>query len=141
MSEISLPHKIIGVAAIWNDRQQILIDKRRNEGLMGGLWEFPGGKLEPGETVEECIQREIREELGIEIAVGDRLTTIDYTYSHFRVTLIVHNCYHVKGEPMPIECAEIRWVNLDELDRYSFPEANIEIINILQQKGQNKGAN
>ncbi|AFZ14531.1 mutator MutT protein [Crinalium epipsammum PCC 9333] len=128
-----IPHKIIGVAVIWNNQGQILIDRRRAEGLMGGLWEFPGGKVEPGETVEECIQREIEEELGIEIAVGDRLITIDHDYTKFRVTLTVHHCRHLTGEPQPIECDEIRWVNLEQLDHYTFPEANIQIINALRQ--------
>ncbi|MBD0393293.1 MAG: NUDIX domain-containing protein, partial [Microcoleus sp. C1-bin4] len=64
MSVSPVAHKVIGVAAIWNDRQQILIDKRRQHGLHGGFWEFPGGKIEPGETIEACIKREIMEELG-----------------------------------------------------------------------------
>ncbi|MBD2181088.1 8-oxo-dGTP diphosphatase MutT [Aerosakkonema funiforme] len=129
---MSLPHKFIGVAVIWNDRGQILIDKRRQGGLMGGLWEFPGGKIEPGETVEECIKREIWEELGIEIQVGDRLMTIDHIYSQFAVTLTVHHCRHTNGEPQPLECDEVRWVTLDELDFYTFPEANFQIINALR---------
>ncbi|WP_370584653.1 A/G-specific adenine glycosylase [Oculatella sp. LEGE 06141] len=128
-----VPHKMIGVGVIWNDRGQILIDRRRQSGLLGGLWEFPGGKIEPGETVEACIQREILEELGIEIEVGDRLITIDHAYSHFRVTLNVHHCRHVGGEPTPIECDEVRWVTLAELDQYPFPKANTQIIAALHQ--------
>ena len=128
-----LPHKSIGVAVIWNDRGEILIDKRPQEGLLGGLWEFPGGKIEAGETVEQCIQREIKEELGIEIAVGDRLITINHAYSHFRVTLHVYHCRHLQGIPQPIECDEIRWVTLDEIDRFPFPKANIQIIESLRQ--------
>ena len=127
-----LPHKVIGVAAIWNEQKQILIDRRRQEGLLGGLWEFPGGKLEAGETVEECIQREIKEELGIEIEVGDRLITIDHAYSHFSVTLMVHQCRHLSGIPQPIECDEVRWVTLDEIEQYPFPKANIKIIQALK---------
>jgi len=80
------PHKFIGVAVIRNDRGEILIDKRRQDGLMGGLWELPGGKIEPGETVEECIKREIWEELGIEIEVGLSLIVINHIYSLFAVT-------------------------------------------------------
>ncbi len=128
-----LPHKLIGVAVIWNDQGQILIDRRRQEGLLGGLWEFPGGKVEPGETVEACIQREIREELGIEVAVGDRLITIDHAYTHFRVTLNVHHCRHVSGDPQPIECDEVRWVTLAEIDQFPFPKANVQIIEALRQ--------
>jgi A/G-specific adenine glycosylase len=129
-----LPHKTIGVAAIWNEHGQILIDRRRPEGLLGGLWEFPGGKIELGETVEECIKREIQEELGIDISVGDRLITIDHAYSHFRVTLIVHHCRYLSGVPQPIECDEIRWVTLDEIDQFPFPKANTQIITALRQE-------
>jgi A/G-specific adenine glycosylase len=128
-----LPHKVIGVAVIHNQQGQILIDRRPAEGLLGGLWEFPGGKLEPGETVEECIYREICEELGIEVAVGDRLISVDHTYSHFHVTLHVHHCQHLSGDPQPLECDEIRWVTLDEIEQFPFPKANIQIIEALKQ--------
>ncbi|NWF58755.1 MAG: 8-oxo-dGTP diphosphatase MutT [Fischerella sp.] len=127
------PHKIIGVAVIWNDQRQILIDRRRQEGVMGGLWEFPGGKIEPGETVEDCIQREIQEELGIAIKVCEHLITIDHTYTHLRVTLTVHHCHLIKGVPQPIECEEVRWVSLDELEYFAFPEANTQIIAALRE--------
>lgn len=138
MREISspLPHKNIGVAVIWNEQGQILIDRRRPEGLLGGLWEFPGGKIEPGETVEECIKREILEELAIEIEVGDRLISIDHAYSHFRVTLTVHHCRYLTGIPQPLECDEIRWVTLDEIDQFPFPKANSQIIAALRQADQ-----
>jgi A/G-specific adenine glycosylase len=130
-----LPHKSIGVAVIWNEQGQILIDRRRQEGLLGGLWEFPGGKVEAGETIEACIQREIREELGIEIAVGDRLIVVDHAYSHFRVTLNVHHCRYISGEPQAIECDEVRWVTLADIDQYPFPKANVQIIDALRTKG------
>ncbi|GAB4374064.1 MAG: A/G-specific adenine glycosylase [Elainellaceae cyanobacterium] len=132
-TRIPIPHKQIGVAVIWNQQGQILIDRRRQQGLLGGMWEFPGGKIEPGETVEACIQREIQEELGIEVAVGDRLITVEHTYSHFHVTLNVHHCRHVSGEPQPIECDEVRWVTLAELDQFPFPKANVQIIEALRQ--------
>jgi A/G-specific adenine glycosylase len=127
-----LPHKQIGVAVIWNDQREILIDRRKQEGLLGGLWEFPGGKIEPGETIEACIAREIQEELGIEIAVGDRLCTVTHAYSHFKVTLNVHHCTHLSGNPQPIECDEVRWVTLDAIEEFPFPKANIHIINALR---------
>lgn len=128
-----LPHKQIGVAVIWNEQGQVLIDRRRPEGLLGGLWEFPGGKVEPDETIAACIQREIQEELGIEIAVGDHLITIDHAYTHFRVTLNVHHCRHLSGEPQAIECDEVRWVTVDELEQFPFPKANVQIIAALKQ--------
>lgn len=130
-----MAQKIIGVGVIWNQQQQILIDRRRPTGVLGGLWEFPGGKIEVGETVEDCIKREIWEELGIVIAVGDRLITIEHAYTHLHVTLIVHHCHYKSGIPQPIECEEIRWVSLDEIDKFAFPEANFQIIAALRQVG------
>lgn len=133
MSLSSLPHKVIGVAVIWNEQGQILIDKRRKQGLHGGFWEFPGGKIEPGETIEACIKREIMEELGIVIEVGESLMTIEHDYTKFTVTLCVHNCRYVSGEPQTLECDEIRWVTLDELDKFTFPKANEQIIATLRK--------
>jgi len=130
-----IPRKVIGVAVIWNDSGQILIDRRKQEGLLGGLWEFPGGKVEPGETIEACIQREIQEELGIDIEVGDRLIVVEHTYSHFHVTLNVHHCRHLSGEPQPLECDEVRWVELAEIDQFPFPKANVQIIEALRGVG------
>jgi mutator protein MutT len=127
-----LPHKQIGVGVIWNSSGQILIDKRKMSGAMGGLWEFPGGKIEAGETVADCIVREIREELDIEIMVQEHLISIEHTYPTFKVTLIVHNCQYLSGIPQPIECDEIRWVNISDLDRYSFPAANSAIIEAIR---------
>ncbi|MEM7726793.1 MAG: 8-oxo-dGTP diphosphatase MutT [Cyanobacteria bacterium P01_A01_bin.45] len=127
-----LPHKVIGVAVIRNEQGQILIDRRLPEGEMGGLWEFPGGKIEAHETIEECIKREIKEELDINIEIGEHLTTVDYTYTKSRVTLIVHNCLHISGIPKPIECDEIHWVNIKDLKDYTFPEANKQIISVLE---------
>ncbi len=130
---MTLPHKIIGVAVIKNERGEILIDKRLPKGNFGGLWEFPGGKLEAGETIQSCIKREIKEELAIEIEVEKHFLTIDYTYSKFQLTLEVYECRHLQGIPQPIECTEIRWVNLEELESFSFPEANTQIIAKLQE--------
>jgi A/G-specific adenine glycosylase len=132
-SRSPLPTKAIGVAVIWNNQGLVLIDRRRPEGLLGGLWEFPGGKIEPGETVEACIHREIREELEIEIAVGKPLITINHTYTHFHVVLHVHHCQYLSGEPKPIACDEIQWVTLSELDRFPFPKANLQIIAALRR--------
>ncbi|QGZ91935.1 8-oxo-dGTP diphosphatase MutT [Microcystis aeruginosa] len=134
----SLPRKQIGVAVIRDDRDLILIDRRLAKGLLGGFWEFPGGKIEGNETVQECIKREILEEIGIEIAVDSHLITIDHTYSHFRVNLQVYNCRYLTGQARAIECEEIRWVTIQELDNYTFPAANQEIIRALKDMVNSK---
>lgn len=133
-----IPHKQIGVAVIWNEQGQLLIDRRRQEGLLGGLWEFPGGKLEPQETVEACIRREIKEELGIEVEVGKQLIAVDHAYSHFKVTLNVHHCRHLSGEPQPIECDEVRWIELADIDEYPFPQGNVKIIEALKREASDR---
>ena len=135
MDETASPvlHKFIGVAVVWNDQRQILIDRRRPGGVLGNLWEFPGGKIELGETIEECIKREIWEEIGIVIQVGEHLITIDHIYPHLRVTLTVHQCRYITGTPQPIECEEVQWVTLEEIDQFAFPTANEKIINALKR--------
>jgi mutator protein MutT len=135
LNSLPLTHKQIGVAVINNQQGKILIDRRKQSGEMGGLWEFPGGKIEPGETIEECIQREVREELAIEIAVGDRLITITHTYKTFDVTLYVHDCQYLSGQPQTLECEEIHWVEPAQINQYQFPSANSQIVNLLQRRG------
>ncbi len=130
----SKPQKNIGVAVIKNSEGLILIDRRLSQGYLGGFWEFPGGKIEAGETVEDCIRREIQEEIGIEISVDSHLITIEHTYPHFSVCLQVYNCKYLAGEPQPLECDEIRWVPVNELHNYKFPEANFQIIDALQER-------
>lgn len=125
-----LPHKRIGVAVIW-DGKKILVDRRPAKGLLGGLWEFPGGKIEPGETVEQCIAREIAEELALTVEVGAHLITVTHAYSHFRVTLHVHHCRYLGGEPQRLACDEVRWATRSELADLPFPRANQKIIAAL----------
>ncbi len=138
MSEIlsSTPHKVIGVGVIRNHNAEILIDRRLKSGEMGGFWEFPGGKIEANETVEECIRREIKEELGVEVAVRERLLTINHDYVKFTVTLFVHHCQYLSGEPQTIECDEVRWVKVEDIDQYTFPEANTKIVDTLKMQAK-----
>lgn len=129
----NLPHKRIGVAVIVNEDNQVLIDKRLPTGLMANLWEFPGGKIEAGETEIDCIKREIKEELDIYIEVNRHLININHTYSEFSLTLSVYLAQIIAGKPQPLECAEIRWVKGDELSQFEFPEANQAIITLLSE--------
>ena len=128
-----LPHKRIAVAVIRNDQGEILIDRRPQEGLLGGLWEFPGGKIEADETIEDCIRREILEEIGLAIAVEEHLITLDHAYTHFRITLTAHFCRYLGGTPQAIECQEVRWVKVEDLEQYPFPKANSKIIDAIKQ--------
>jgi A/G-specific adenine glycosylase len=125
-----VPSYIVAVGVIFKNGR-ILIDKRRPEGLLGGLWEFPGGKKEPGETIEEALIREVREELGIEIRVNEPVTTVDHAYSHFHVRLHAFRCTYVSGTPRCRVCVDFKWVYPSLLDRYAFPTANRRIIQAL----------
>ena len=134
----NLPHKKIGVAVIVNEKQEILIDQRLPTGAMANLWEFPGGKIEAGETVSECIVREIKEELGVEIKVDEHLIDITHTYPQFTVTLCVYLCQIISGVPRPLECSQVRWVTIQQLPKFEFPEANVAIISALEKQFEAK---
>jgi A/G-specific adenine glycosylase len=122
-----LPHFDIAAGVIWRGKR-VLIDQRRPEGLLGGLWEFPGGKRRPRESLKACLVREVREELGVEVEVLRPLITVKHAYSHFRITLHVFECRYVSGKPRPSGGVRWKWVALGELDNYPFPSAQRKII-------------
>jgi A/G-specific adenine glycosylase len=128
-----LPHHHIGVGVIWKGNQ-ILIARRFDDDMLGGLWEFPGGKRERGESIEACVKREIKEELGISVRVQDKLATVQHAYSHFTITLHAFHCRYLSGRPRAIECAAWKWVTPSQLARYAFPSANKKIITQLIKK-------
>ncbi len=128
------PHYDVAAAMIWNDQGQLLIAQRPMEGLLGGLWEFPGGKQEPGETLTECLLRELDEELAIRVEVGELFTTVQHAFTHFRITLHAFTCRYVSGEPQKRGVQDWAWVRPDELERYSFGKADREVIRALRER-------
>lgn len=133
------PHYDVTAAVTTRDDGRILIAQRPPEGLLGGLWEFPGGKREPGETLRDCLRREIREELDIDIEVGEQIGVVRHGYSHFRITLYAFACRYLSGTPQTIGCSDWAWVTLDELDRYAFPVTDQKIIAMLRNGGGQLG--
>jgi A/G-specific adenine glycosylase len=129
-----LPFQVIGIGVVINEAGDVLIDQRLEEGLLGGMWEFPGGKQEPGEPIEACIARELMEELGIEVSVGDALITVDHAYSHKKLQFVVHLCRWMSGDPKPLASQQVRWVRPEQLKDYPFPAANARIIEALLGK-------
>ncbi len=123
--------QLIGVGVIFNERDEVLIDQRLNEGLLGGMWEFPGGKQEAGELIEQTISREITEELAIEVKVGQELISFVHTYSHKRLRFVVHICKLVSGVPQPLASQQVKWIDPCSLSAYAFPSANAKIIKAL----------
>lgn len=128
-----LPFYTVAVGVIYRNGR-ILIDKRKPEGLLGGLWEFPGGKKRRGESLEAALRREVREELAITVRVGRPVAVVDHTYSHFRVRIHAFECAYVSGTPHCIACADFKWVRPRDLGRYAFPAANKKIIEILRSR-------
>jgi len=121
------PHYDVAAGVIWRD-ERVLIAQRPLDGLLGGLWEFPGGKQEAGETLTECLQRELDEELGIQVDVGQQLIVVRHAYTHFRVTVYAFECrYRSAGDPTARAVNDWRWVTLAELDDYALPVVDRKI--------------
>jgi len=115
---------------------KLLITQRYPDAHLGGLWEFPGGKREPNETFTKCLRRELSEELGIEVEPGELVERISHTYPEKRVILEFYRCKWVGNEPQALGCPDFRWVTQAELQLYTFPEADAEIVNRLRNSAE-----
>lgn len=122
----------VAVAVIRHEGR-LLISQRMPGDSFGGFWEFPGGKLDQGETMEVCLAREIREELGVEIRVGSKQMVISHRYPGRLIRLHCFECHLVQGEPQALECASWKWVDPEELERFTFPPASSPLIRKLRQ--------
>lgn len=126
------PHIRVGAAVIRGPGGRVLITRRRDDAMLGGLWEFPGGKIEPGETMPDCIRREIREELDFEISVRTPLCVVRHAYSHFSIELHAYECRAVSGRPRAVHCAAFKWARPAEFARYAFSKADLKIIEAIR---------
>lgn len=125
-AKLAVPHYVVTAAVIARDGQ-ILIARRPENGLLGGMWEFPGGKIEPGESLEACLAREIREELGVDIQVDAPFGIYRHGYTHFKVTLHAFCCHLQSGEPQALHASEIRWVVPSALPDYPMGKIDRQI--------------
>jgi A/G-specific adenine glycosylase len=130
------PHYDVTAGLIRNGDGQLLIAKRLDDALLGGLWEFPGGKQEDGESLPECLARELQEELAIVVEVGAFFVKVKHAYTHFKITLHVFECTFLPegGQPQAIECADWRWIAEDELEQYAFSAADRQVIAALNAR-------
>jgi len=110
---------------------KLLIAQRPEGGHLAGLWEFPGGKREPGESFEECLRRELREELGIEVEVSERVESLTSAYKERTVQLEFFLCRLLQHEPRAIGCPAFAWVTREELGNYEFPPADARLLGRL----------
>ena len=113
--QASVPHFDVAAAVVRRADGRVLVAQRELDDFLGGLWEFPGGKCDEGEGLKDCLSREMMEELGVEVEVGERVLELDHGYSHFRITLHVFECTLLAGEPQRLECADVRWATPGEL--------------------------
>jgi len=126
----SRPHHHVAVGLIWRN-DWLLISRRPSDGLLGGLWELPGGKQEGNESLEECLRREVGEELGIEVAVDRHLVTVEHGYSHFSVTLHAFECRWLSGTPKNRETSDYAWIPFENLRDYPLPRGTTKILDAL----------
>ena len=128
------PERVIpcGVAVIRRGRD-FLIAQRNADDTLGSFWEFPGGKKDPSETFEQCVSREVEEELGIRVAVERPLMDVRRRYKGRIIWLNFFLCAHVSGEPRPIECQKVQWADVTKLKHFKFPPANDLLIEMLEK--------
>ena len=131
-SPIANPEFIEVSAALIFHREKILIAQRHADAHQGGLWEFPGGKRMTNETFEDCLVREISEELGLEIAVGELFEEIVHAYAEKTVHLKFFLCRWLRGGPQPLDCAACKWISRSELEDYRFPAADARLLEKLR---------
>jgi 8-oxo-dGTP diphosphatase len=117
-----------------------LITRRHDETHQGGLWEFPGGKREENETLIDCLQREIKEELDLIVEVGTLIKRTRYAYAFCTVTLHFFRCTIRSGIPRAIGCQDFKWVEPSELNHYPFPQANVPILKELEKSSYHQDA-
>jgi A/G-specific adenine glycosylase len=126
-----IPHHQIAVGIIVNENDEVLISLRPQESMLGGLWEFPGGKQEKNETLDETLRRELKEELDVETEVFDKFKELKHAYSHFKITMHAFWCRIKNGTPKPHSSDQLKWVHLSNIDHFPFPKANKSIISDL----------
>jgi A/G-specific adenine glycosylase len=133
MKRRDTPRRHIAVGVVRRDGR-ILITRRREVGLLGGLWEFPGGKVEPGETAAEACKREIEEEVSLSVEVGAFITRVDHAYTHLKVSVDVFDCEYGAGDVALNGPTDHRWILLEQAEQYAFPAVNRKIFEVLRRR-------
>jgi|SRR5258706_1362633 len=122
-------------AALIFRRGKLLITQRYADAHLGGFWEFPGGKREAGESFADCLKRELAEELGIEVEVGDLVQTVRHNYPEKEVLLQFYQCKWIRNEPRTLGCPDFSWVTREQLAGFKFPEADAQLVHRLISDG------
>lgn len=127
-----VPHYHIGVAVIWKDNK-ILIGKRKEEKMLGGLWEFPGGKQNKDETIQETVIREVKEETDLDIRIESQYCSINHAYTHFKITLHAFKTSIVSGTEKAQSATELKWASIEDCKKLPFPKANLKVFEAISE--------
>ncbi|NIO04149.1 MAG: A/G-specific adenine glycosylase [Proteobacteria bacterium] len=137
MSAKAVPTYHLATGVVYRDNH-LLITRRNTRGLLGGLWEFPGGKVKKGETAEQACLRELREEVNLSVEILGRITQVKHAYTHFRIVMDVFRCRYGSGEVVLRGPVDYRWITTEEIDQFPFPGANHKFIPLLLNQGTNE---
>ena len=121
------------VAAVIHKGNRVLITQRKLDGLLGGLWEFPAGKIQLNETPEQACVRAIREETTLLVEPTEYLTRVKHSYTHFKITMDVFHCHYRSGEVFLNDAVDYRWITVDQIDQFPFPRSNHKFFPLLTQ--------
>jgi mutator protein MutT len=135
---MSKPHFHVTAGLVWKDGK-LLITRRPEGSHLAGYWEFPGGKQEPGESLKACLEREMQEELGLEVKAAKHLLQIDHDYEIKSITLHLFLCDWLSGDPTPIGCDEIRWVRPEDLANFKLPPPDLQLLPFIQNLARTSG--
>ncbi len=121
----------ISIAIVQNEQKQLLISRRQQGKHLAGKWEFPGGKVEQGESLEGAMLRELKEEVGLSATQFTLFDSLNFQYDKLNLSLHFYLVKAYDGEPVSLEGQEIKWVGVSQLSEYEFPKANLSVINKL----------
>lgn len=126
------PHHTLCAGIVWHN-DKVLITQRPQNGLLGGLWEFPAGTQQGGESLQDTCMRGIRETAGIDVKIDDRYRTVKHAFTHFSITLHAFQCHYVKGRARPLNCDNLAWIGRADFSAYAFSRTSRRLIDYLQQ--------
>ncbi|MDY6950904.1 MAG: A/G-specific adenine glycosylase [Thermodesulfobacteriota bacterium] len=127
-----IPHYHVTAGVLADRGGRVLITRRPNQGLLGGLWKFPGGRQMSGESLTTCLRREMRQEVGVLVRVGKGMAAVKHAYTHFRITLHAFYCTHREGTPAALGCRDWRWTAVGDLKELAFSKADRRIVEALR---------
>ena len=128
-----VPHLVVGAAVVKNEDGTVLVAQRREDQMLGGLWEFPGGKQEGDESIFECVIRELKEELGIDVELNDKIMCVHHAYSHFTMEMHIFWARIQSGNPRAIECKNFKWIALTDIRSLPFSKADLKVIDEITE--------